>query len=271
MSTRLLLLTLLILLMIGGLMVGIFMKPIEQALTVPMMMMADHNAAQPATTPIATHATTPASPQTPHTQMPSNIIDQDTFQRINQALWGTSSDNRTWQGDANNQQEQHIFSIVNASGQIANGQGNFNALLGQANPNEAVLTSGQVNSFSNAANLGVVLRWQDTNNWYKALIDGKLLRIVRNSQGRMTDLSTLPFAAQNGVNYTLRFQAQGTTLSAKVWRTGTPEPNHWMSTVTDDTFASGQAGIRVVLRQGVIITIHSFQATTIPTKTGATS
>jgi hypothetical protein len=251
-------------------MVGIFAGPIEQALTIPMMMMADHNVTQPAKTPVSTtHATTP--PPSPRTQAPGNIVDQDTFQRANQVLWGTSSGNETWQGDANNQQEQHIFSIVNANGQIANGQGNFNALLGQANSNEAVMASGKVSHFSNGANLGVVLRWNDTNNWYKALIDGKLLRIIRNFQGRTVNLSVLPFAAQDSTNYTLRFQAQGPTLSTKVWRTGTPEPDHWMSTVSDNTFASGQPGIRVVLRQGVTITIRSFQTTTIPMNTSITS
>lgn len=256
MSTRLLILTLLVILMIGGLLIGMFSGSIESALTLPMMQ--QHTTA---TQPTMTQAKNQASPTT-QTQMPTNIVAQDTFQRKNQALWGTASDARPWDGDANAPGKQNIFTIVNAAGQIANARGNFNALLGGTNTNINVTATGTVNHFANGANFGVILRWSDVNNWYKALIDGKLLRIIRNVQGQQTTISAQPFQAQGGTAYTLRFQAMGPMLFVKVWPAGTAEPAHWMITLMDNALTSGQAGIRVVLRQGTIITITAFQAVT---------
>ncbi|HEX6394001.1 MAG TPA: hypothetical protein VFZ97_11195 [Acidimicrobiales bacterium] len=48
----------------------------------------------------------------------------------------------------------------------------------------------------------------------------------------LTNLASVSFPAGGGVNYTLRFQAIGTVLYAKVWMTGSAEPG-WMVQATD--------------------------------------
>ena len=52
----------------------------------------------------------------------------------------------------------------------------------------------------------------------------------------------------------------GTTLSANVWLTGTPEPSGWMATVTDNSLSSGNCGLRIQLQSGISATITSFKA-----------
>jgi hypothetical protein len=193
-------------------------------------------------------------------QMTANPIAQDNFQRQNQALWGTSSDANQWGGDANNLHDQTVFSIVNQSGQIANRQGIFNALLGPATNYADVTISVQINAFTGGnVNLGVILRWQDANNWYKALINGTQLSVIRNLQGTTTTLSSMPFNAQGGRLYDLRFRALGAMLLAKVWLAGTQQPTAWMIVTTDSELHTGQAGIRVVTLMATIVTVKSFQ------------
>src|SRR5260370_19024085 len=81
---------------------------------------------------------------------PGTILAQDTFQRPNQALWGTASDGHTWGGDANT---VSAFSILNNTDQISNGNGIYNAVLGSTATHAEVLFSGSLRSDSNT-NLG---------------------------------------------------------------------------------------------------------------------
>jgi hypothetical protein len=257
MNGRLLVITLLVMLVIAGLFAGLFTGSIEHALMVP----APRSAMPPTARkeqPTRVQATTPAMSTMP-SQMSASLIAQDTFQRQNQVLWGTASDMNRWDGDANNPNDQTIFSISDQSGQIAHGQGAFNALLGPVTSSADVTISAQVNTFSGGANIGIVLRWQDVNNWYKALIDGTQFRVIRNLQGTTDTLASIAFNAQGGRLYNLRFRAMGAMLLAKVWLAGTQQPAAWMIVTMDSGLASGQSGIRVVLFRNTIVTIKSFQ------------
>jgi hypothetical protein len=250
MNSRWLIITTLGIFMVAGLVAGLFEGSIERALIVPMTARG------------ATIIRTKPPQPTP-TAAATNVLAQDTFQRQDQALWGTASDMHRWEGDANNPNDSAIFSIANASGQIAHGQGTFNAVIGQSSTDEQAMLTGQINQFTNGANIGVALRWQDINNWYKAYIDGTHLRIIKDVQGISSIVSTVPFQAQDGVLYALRFRVVGTTLSAKAWQNGTPEPANWMITANDASLNSGQVGIRVLTNQDSVVTITSFEATTV--------
>ncbi|HLX40606.1 MAG TPA: hypothetical protein VKR42_08735, partial [Ktedonobacteraceae bacterium] len=105
------------------------------------------------------------------------------------------------------------------------------------------------------------LRWEDTNDWYKAYIDGSNLVILKNFAGIFTRLTFTTFHAVAGTSYTLRFGVLGTTLSAKVWPTGAVEPAGWMVTVTDDALQSGFGGLRFVLAHGAMAAITTFKET----------
>jgi hypothetical protein len=206
-----------------------------------------------ATTPTPTATTTVTA-----TPGPGTTLAQDTFQRANQNLWGKASDGQTWGGDANTQAG---FSIHNNVGQIANGSGPYNAILGPATTNAEVLFTGSMSSFTNN-NLGAVLRWKDTNNWYKAYINGTTLVIQVKVNGATTILSQVAFTAAANTAYNLRFRIVGTTLSAKAWATTTTEPATWTATATNATLTSGQCGLRIQVLGATSASITAFQATT---------
>jgi len=133
-------------------------------------------------------------------------------------------------------------------------------VLGLVILSTGLLFSGSMSSFSNT-NLGAVLRWTDTNNWYKAYIDGTALVVQKKVNGTPTIIGSASFAATAGTSYTLRFRVVGSTLYARVWQTGTTEPTSWMITVTDTTFSSGFCGLRMQLASGVTASYTSFLAT----------
>jgi hypothetical protein len=207
------------------------------------------------TSPPTPTPTTPTSP-TP-TLPPGTTLAQDTFQRANQTFWGTASDGHTWGGDANS---QSVFSISNNTGQVSNGSGIYNAVLGSSAIDSEVLFSGTISSFS-GSNFGAVLHWSDSNNLYKGYIDGANLVIQKRVNGTSTTLNRAPFAATGGTSYTLRFRIVGTTLYASAWQTGATEPANWMVTATDNSLSSGFCGLRMQIASGVSASYTSFLAT----------
>ena len=204
---------------------------------------------QPSPTPTMGVSPTP-SPTTGAT------LAQDTFQRSNQKYWGTASDGLKWGADANS---NGVFSISGNAGVLTGSSSALNAVLGPSAANAEVLVSGSTNKFSNS-NIGAVLRWTDTNNWYKAYIDGANLIVQKKVNGNYTTLKTAAFAASGSKSYTIRFEVVGSTLSAKVWLTGTTEPSNWMISVNDTSLKSGYCGLRIQMQSGVTTTITSFQA-----------
>jgi DNA-binding beta-propeller fold protein YncE len=213
------------------------------------------------TSPTPTATITPSPTTTPivtPTPGPGTILAQDTFVRANQKFWGKASDGQTWGGDANT---QAAFSINNNVGQIANGSGPYNAVLGPVATNAEVLFTGSVSSFTNN-NLGAVLRWQNSNTWYKAYISGTSLIIQSKVNGTTKTLTQATFAASANTAYNLRFRAVGTTLYAKAWATTATEPTAWTATTTDSSLTSGQCGLRIQVLSATSASITAFQATT---------
>src|SRR5436305_3051571 len=262
MSRRSLILAIVIVVVVmGGMVSGVFADSIQRALALPVnaTRQTQQNTTQMATVTAGQGTAKATATAAMPGQMPITMLANDSFQRQDQALWGTASDGKAWMGDANSAQP---FSVVGNVGQNANAQNNFDALLGATGDNVEVTVNGSVSAFDGNTNLGVVVRWADTNNWYKALIDGTRLRILKNVQGTQKPLAKASFSAQAGVSYTLRFRAVGTTLFAKAWQSGTQEPAQWLITATDTTLKSGKMGIRVVIQNGTTIKVNSFLSTT---------
>jgi len=271
MITRFIGITLLGILIIGGLLASFYSKAIEQALTLTPGKNTSSRATgigpkMPTASPTA--IVLPATATQTAQMLQATILAQDTFQRADQALWGAASDGQSWGGDAN---KLTVFSIAGSNhtwGQIANNRGNqgqgeqiYNALLGPASENVNLVVSGSVNLFSLNANFGVVLRWKDVNNWYKALIDGSDLIVLKRLNGVTTRLGALRFTALSGKTYTLHFRAIGATLFASAWQSDQSEPDHWMIVVSDMSLVSGQGGVRVVLENNTVIHVASFLET----------
>ncbi len=187
---------------------------------------------------------------------PGATLAHDTFRRANQTYWGTASDGQIWGGDANS---SNVFSIAGDTGQLANGNTSYSAVLGPVTTNAQVSFSGSMSSFNNT-NIGALLRWTDGNNWYKAYIDGANLVIQKKVNGSTMVLNETAFAAQSGISYTLRFSVAGSALSAKAWQVGSSEPGNWMATATDSTFQSGYCGLRILVQNGTVAQITAFTA-----------
>jgi serine/threonine protein kinase len=209
------------------------------------------------TTPSATtHTTTTAT-----TRPNPNILAEDNFQRGNQNFWGTASDGLAWGGDALNSMD---FSIVNHRGQIhrtANGNSLYTALLGTRYTDFEVVATAMLDSFNNS-HIGVMLRYQDDNHYYKARITGNTLEIInRQDPNHGPTIASTAFAAQPNAFYTIRFQVIKNKLRAKAWPEGTNEPTNWMVTANDSLFTLGQGGLRPQLNQGATMQFSMFKET----------
>jgi len=209
------------------------------------------------TTATATPTMTPTPAITPTaTPLPQGQpLGNDTFQRANQIAWGNASDGQVWGGDANT---ANVFSLVNNVGIVASSGNSYSAVLGKAAPNAQVVASGSLSSYNNA-NIGVVLRWTDGNNWYKAYSNGNTFYIQKKVAGSGTFLASTAFVAQANTSYTIRFQAVGAILSAKIWATSGTEPSGWTLTTTDSSLTAGYCGLRV-LTQGGTAAFTAFRA-----------
>ena len=218
----------------------------------------------PVPTPTSTQSVQPsptstgiASPTPTATSSPGATLAQDTFQRASQTYWGTASDSQTWGGDANN---SNVFSISGNTGKVSNGNTSYSAVLGPVATNAQVLFSGSISNLNNV-NFGAVLRWKDSNNWYKAYIDGSNLVIQKKINGNTTILGQTTFNATAGTSYTMRFSVSGSTLTAKVWQTGNSEPANWMVNVTDSSLQSGYCGLRMLDQNAAVVTFTNFTCT----------
>jgi hypothetical protein len=262
MNKRLLAYTLLGVLIVTGLMLGTFQGAIQRALTLPITLTDQNEHGSRQNTPVQTNNQTPIANQPNQSQQSmtqSNMVALDTFQRTDQPFWGRASDGSQWEGDANLNQ---AFSIAGASGQIAYDNRYLNAVLGLPVTNVDVTIEGMINQFDGVANIGILARWTDPDNWYKADIDGSHMRLLRQLDGKGSTIKSIDMKLKPKIAYMLRFRALGAMLFVKAWPAGTAEPFAWQLTTSDRAFTSGRVGVRVVMRPTVIINILSFRAVT---------
>ncbi len=232
-----------------------FSPSIQAALMIPATPGNRSNTNTALTTQPTMNAPKTGSMPSP-TAMTASVLAQDTFQRNNQRLWDTASDGQTWGGNANSSQS---FAIDGQTGFVGNVQGVFDAILGPRTTDADVTFSGSLTFFGNgSSNIGSLLRWMDTNNWYKAYLDGTQLILLKKVTGNLTRLNVAVFPAQNGKEYTLRFRVVGSMLMAKAWLTDQAEPSNWMVTANDTSLTAGFGGLRVVVQKGVVARIHMF-------------
>lgn len=195
--------------------------------------------ATPSPTPTPTLAITLTPTDTPTPTPTPAVYIYDKFQRPNQKYWGTATDGNVWSGDAN---KLSVFSISNNTG-VINGNGYFNALLGPQVADAETVLQGSITAFS-PGNIGPVLRYTDSKNWYRAQIDGHTLYLQKNINNIISTITSTPFSATANASYTIRFRVQGTALSAKAWQSTQPEPANWMLTTSDASLTIGYGGMR---------------------------
>ncbi len=187
--------------------------------------------------------------------MPVVQIAEDTYQRADQETWGKSTDGQDWRGDA---MTSRNFAIVNRMGQIANTHGVFEARLGPKFSDGEITWSGGVSVYQ-PSNLGIIARWQDTDNWYKAMLDGTHLQLVKRVGGITTTLASQDFQAEGGKEYSLKMRVVGSQLSAKAWALSEQEPGDWQIAAADTQFRSGESGLRLFTQDNVVVTVKTFR------------
>jgi RNAse (barnase) inhibitor barstar len=67
--------------------------------------------------------------------------------------------------------------------------------------------------------------------------DGSWHLMKIDASGTHTDLQVVPWT-YSAATFTLRFQAAGTTIRAKVWNTGSAEPASWSASAIDSTYTA---------------------------------
>ncbi len=246
--------SLLVVLLLGGVFAGLFWPRVVSALTLPPQ--THERTVTPTAiamrTPTAKGASSPVA-----IAATWKTLARDDFHREDQRYWGKAADGQLWGADANS---VRVFSMSDSTGQVTNGSGAFDALLGPTAANAEIVFSGSISRFDHSS-FGAVLRWNDANNWYKAFLDGAYLILSKKVAGVSNRLAMSPFTAYAGTWYTLRFRAVGTTLFAKVWPTGTPEPPSWLMMIHDTSLQSGFGGLRFVLKKGVTVNISTLSET----------
>lgn len=201
-------------------------------------------------------------PSPPATTVGS-VLAQDTYQRPDQKYWGVASDGHPWGGSA---ATNSSFAISNGTGVVTNPSSNRYAVLGGTVTDAQVMAIGSASAFS-GSNYGVLLRYTNGSNWYRAYIDGSKLIIRRDVGGSAANLNSVNFAATPGTSYTIKFQATANWLQAKVWATGTTEPSAWMLTTQDGSLTSGSAGVSVY--GGATFSFTAFAVNAVTATTGS--
>jgi hypothetical protein len=187
----------------------------------------------------------------------STVLAQDTFHRADQQLWGTASDAQVWTGEANTSNFANMFSITSNLGVVTNG-GNSSRMgrLGNKASNLDAQATATTTDFTQS-HFGVVIRVEDSNNFYKAAIDGTSLFLEKTQAGTRVPIGSVPFAATAGTAYTVRALAIGNVLAVKAWPAANSEPGDWMMVVTDGMFGNGQCGVRALAPAPVLVRFSS--------------
>lgn len=206
----------------------------------------------------------------------------DTVTRTTSNGWGTADTGQTWSstgGAASDHSTtgsvaQHTLTTVNSS--------RFDTITAPAADVDlradfatSVLATG------GPQYTGLVARYVDVNNLYFARLAFSTTQTVqivlqRRLSSGQTDLVTATATELThapGTFYSLRFRITGSTLYAKVWAQGWPEPGAWDVTVTDTALTDpGSVGVRSVLdatntNGTVVASIDNFQLTNVQTMT----
>ncbi len=216
-----------------------------------------HSSSSSGQTAVGTKITLTSKP----TQPIVSILAQDTFHRHHQTFWGTASDGFKWGGQANVSPEFTIAGEIGQIHRVAKGGSLYTAILGPAITDAELVVNASLSQL-HPSHIGLALRWQDDQNYYKVLLDQSQLSLFKREQNKTSMLQMTPFAAQANTPYTIRFRVVGATLQAKAWQTGSLEPAAWMATATDTSFQLGRGGLRLQLEQNVKLQVSLFTLTT---------
>lgn len=201
-----------------------------------------------------------SAPDLSSSDLGQHVIAEDTFFRPNQVLWGTASDNQVWGDDANSAGPP--FAIAAHTGFLTMGAAgmSYSATLGPTTDDADVLAQANMDTVDESCNWGPVARFTDANNFYKAYLDGVYFVLQRQLGGTKTVLDQVTHPILPSTYYNVRLQALGSTIRARVWAQGIPEPTTWDVMALDTDLTSGKTGIRALIPSSSQIHFKSFLA-----------
>jgi len=190
----------------------------------------------------------------------SGTLLRDTFQRIAALTWQPSADTgQVWALDTglaadfpvNGTQGQMIHTAVPSTKRIR-------ATLGVVDADASgVFYNPYVPTGANEFVMDVFLRYVDVNNFanarFRFTVAGTVTVQLRYIIGGVaTNGATITVAGlPNSGVYGFRFLAQGSTLAARIWAVGTPEPTTWNTTLTTTWLTAGDIVMGTVVSVGI--------------------
>ena len=169
----------------------------------------------------------------------------DDFTRVSASGWGNTTLGQAWSIGVGSASE---FTVTGTEGKINHPSGATATKLAFTNARSSdvdLQVDFRTDTIASAGALavGLVFRYTDINNMYRAVIDINAsqlmdISIYRTVGGTTTILQTrsTPFLHRGGITYTLKARASGNNLYAKVWEKTDPEPPYWQVQIPDSTF-----------------------------------
>lgn len=120
-----------------------------------------------------------------------------------------------------------------------------------------------VQSTANNEVAGAIVRCTDDSHFYHANIGNSSgnVEIGKKIGGTFTSLATAPFSSSFGTKYSMRFQAIGSVLKAKIWDAAISEPTAWSVQVTDTSLFAGNFGVCMAPIGSSSVKFDTFSAT----------
>jgi RHS repeat-associated protein len=187
-----------------------------------------------------------AGPAVPTPTVSGTIVAQDSFAgRTVGSGWGTASDGSTWSTQAG---DGSSLSVSGDAGHVAEADASPLVSLGTGTATDSEGLVRFSTSNPGSEDCRIVLRLDGTaTDYYMAgwHAEGSDLDIFKHDGSGFTSLAATTTDVLPDTAYWIRFRAEGTTLSARIWEDGTAEPTSWTVQVTDSSISGpGRAGIR---------------------------
>jgi len=244
--------------------------------TTPTSTQPPPTTAPPSTTPPPITTTTTTTSTTTIPLPPTPVTAGDSFERTTTSGWGTADTGGTWTVSTTS-----AFQVASGAGQLSNpsGVGRAATLRDVSTTDADVRATLSTDKLATGSGLyvSVVPRSVPGGSDYRAVVrtqsNGRLsLRLDRGATIIAPEIVVSGVTAAPDRRLDVRVQAIGvnpTTVRAKVWEHGTPEPANWLRSATDATSGlqqPGAVGLRTYLSSSasnspIVTSIHDLTVT----------
>lgn len=173
----------------------------------------------------------------------SSILTADSFNRVNQTGFGTSSSGNTYTEIGTG-----TASISSNEGVIVSSGSDTNMEMNNTSFSDVDMVC-RISINNSGDTVGIQTRFSGTTlaniSCYKLLYYSAGIHINKEVSGTITNLVNASFTMNPGTFYWFRLLTQGTNVMAKVWQDGTNEPSAWQLSTTDSSVA-GPGAIAVI-------------------------